>query len=194
MKLVILYIIIEEYCKQKALSILKSIKKGVDPPRGNPINSGPPPSLPQSVIYGQSMGISGVNSFPMGNPQFQPGMNPQVPVNLQPEVSPQPAANLYPIMNPQPPTNSPQVPMSFPVNPQHGTKPQHAVHPPPAQEAHKRKVDLNNPYNEMGKIIREHPKYFEIMGKAQKLMENCLSELCSKNYANAKKCLEESFV
>ena len=57
----------------------------------------------------------------------------------------------------------------------------------------KRKVDLKNPYNEEGKIVKEHPMYFEVLDRAQKLMEASLNELNMKSLTKARDTLEKAY-
>ena len=57
----------------------------------------------------------------------------------------------------------------------------------------RRKVDKSNPYNEDGKIIRQHPKYFEVLDAAQKLMEQSLGELKGSSYLSARGNIKKAY-
>jgi len=111
------------------LNIVKSLKQGVLPARGNPLNSDNPPLLPSYII----------------NRTTQPATPIQQTENVVGKTVP------------------------------------------------KKKVDPHNPYNDKGKIVRGHPKYFEVLEKAQKLMEGCLNELRSKNYVTSKQNLQSAY-
>ncbi len=54
----------------------------------------------------------------------------------------------------------------------------------------RRKLDPKNPLNEEGKVMKGHPKYFEVMGQAQRFVEHALTEMQFKNGLRARAELE----
>ena len=55
----------------------------------------------------------------------------------------------------------------------------------------KRKFDPKNPLNEEGKIKKGYPKYFEVLGQAQKVIEYALRELQASSGVRARNELEQ---
>jgi hypothetical protein len=163
--------IIVKYCKLKASNILKCIKQGIDPPRGNPNNPDPPPNAEPKP----SVALAPEN--PPSQPTAPHFIEPPAPHFLPPPSTLQP---------PEP------VPQSHLVYP--SPQPSNAGGYQSASAiVGKRKVNPNNPYNEMGKIVRQHPKYFDIIDKAQKLLESAMNDLGSKGLARAVKNLEDAY-
>lgn len=171
-----------KYCKLKASSILKCLKQGVDPPRGNPNNPDPPPGAESKSEDAKA---------PDHPPNFQPPVqHPSAGQFISPPSFNQPSAPPagYGVQPPRPgnfplsqlPTPSPQLGFAG------GSQPASAV-------VGRRKVDPKNPYNEMGKIVRQHPKYFDVVDKAQKLLEHAMTDLNSKGLARAVKNLEDAY-
>ena len=200
--------LVVKYCKLKAANILKCLKQGIDPPRGNPNNPDPPPG-PEGEIDISELPPEADNPPPSGMPsgiapqpppQFTnppplqfinpPPSNPQPPQYMQPPPYNPPPANTNPT-NLQPP----QAP-SFPQSQFIGSTPQSSYTAPGYSAStivSKRKVDPKNPYNTEGKIVRQHPMYFDIIDKAQKLLEHAMADLNSKSLANAVKSLESAY-
>ncbi len=157
----------------KGATILKCLKQGTEPPRGNPNNPAPPPGAD-----GAAPAPGDLQQPPAAAPSVRPTMpppaaQPSVFPGAPPMMQPPPVAGAFGL---QPP------PSQFIAQPSSVTK-----------STIRRKVDPKNPYNEVGKIVKEHPKYFEVLDKAQKQMEYALNELGAKNPAKAKEYLEKAF-
>ena len=167
-------IMVVKYCKLKASNILKCIKQGIDPPRGNPNNPDPPPSAEPkpSIIPAPE------------NPPTQ-STGPPAPRFIEPP----PPRFVAPPSTLQPPGFVPQSQFVHP-SPQLNNP---GAYQPTSAIVGKRKVDPKNPYNEMGKIVRQHPQYFDVIDKAQKLLENTMNDLRSKGLAKAVKNLEDAY-
>ena len=56
----------------------------------------------------------------------------------------------------------------------------------------KGKVDPKNPYNESGKIVKVHPKYYEVLGRVTKATEDALNELQFKNVSKARELMKQA--
>lgn len=180
--------IIVKYCKLKAANILKCLKQGIEPPRGNPNNPDPPPSAetkaPDTNPGAGNPPSMNIPKPPVSDPKppVPHFIEPPAPHFMEPPPSNIPPANLQPPKS----TNAPQ--SLFLGTPQYTGAAGSA-----STLVTKRKVDIKNPYNEMGKIVRQHPKYFEVLDKAQKLMEHAMNDLGSKSLSNAAKNLEDAF-
>eukprot|EP00826_Nyctotherus_ovalis_P044286 TRINITY_DN4773_c0_g1_i25.p2 TRINITY_DN4773_c0_g1~~TRINITY_DN4773_c0_g1_i25.p2 ORF type:complete len:225 (-),score=26.53 TRINITY_DN4773_c0_g1_i25:117-791(-) len=180
-----------KYCKLKASSILKCLKQGVDPPRGNPNNPDPPPGAEPKPEDGKAP--------PDYPPSFQsPAQNPSTGQFVSPPNFNQPSAPRF-IEPPGPPAGyglQPPRPANAPQSYLPGPSPQLGYtggSQPASAVVGKRKIDPKNPYNEMGKIVRQHPKYFDVVDKAQKLLEHAMTDLNSKGLARAVKNLEDAY-
>lgn len=164
---------------------MKCIKQGIDPPRGNPNNPDPPPGAEPK------QDPSAITPPPENPTAPPPGqfIEPPPPRFIEPPaprfVAPPPASTL------QPPTFG-NVPQSYLVRP--SPQPSNAGgHYAASAIVGKKKLDIKNPYNDMGKIVRQHPKYFDVIDKAQKLLENAMNDLNSKGLSRAANNLEDAY-
>eukprot|EP00831_Metopus_contortus_P070242 TRINITY_DN635_c0_g1_i3.p1 TRINITY_DN635_c0_g1~~TRINITY_DN635_c0_g1_i3.p1 ORF type:complete len:280 (-),score=55.26 TRINITY_DN635_c0_g1_i3:41-880(-) len=168
-----------KYCKYKAGNILKCLKQGIDPPRGHPNDPPPekkkelPPADPSSEGYPP---IPPEFSYPsMPQPNVLPP--PAEPSNFAPNPPMPPPAFSYPNIQP---SVSPVEPL-----------PAHSIVPPSKKTAG-RKFDPRNCHNSEGKIMRAYPKYYEVLGLAQKSTDHAVQELKGRVPLRALECLEQA--
>lgn len=102
-------------------------------------------------------------------------MLPHISAPAQPSIHFNPPPN--PAPNPIQPSNIP--PMPSQIQPSTVTK--------------SRKLDIKNPYNEVGKIVKIHPKYYDVLDNAKKQIEQSLHSMDLKNASKARENLQKAY-